>query len=39
MFNLLLVDLIQFIIRFLNLYLKHDINFKKEKIISLEIYF
>ena len=39
MFNTLSDDLIQYIIGFLNLYLEHDIQFIKEKIISLEIYF
>ena len=39
MFNKLSDVLIQHIIGFLNLYLKHDVYFIKEKIISLEIYF
>ena len=39
MFNKLSDDLIQYIIGFLELYLKHDIKYIKEKIISLEIYF
>ncbi len=32
-------DLIQYILGFLNPYLIHDINYIKEKIISLGIYF
>ena len=39
MFYKLSDDLIQCIIEFLNLYLEHNINYIKKKIISLEIYF
>ena len=39
MLNNLPYDLIQYIFGFLNPYLIHDINYIKEKIIRLEMYF